>query len=181
MAGGVVLPWSLGREAVETPAGLIGASAALPLFLPRMITSYETRCNYRAWFGHQATDPLRFAVPGYGSDQPMAAAISPGGADRQRANVLIIDRERKRPFLPKLSELLPLPGLRRGVASAFGRSAPAPCLGPISRMITSFIMRSGPGTLMCMSRAPLVSPSIGGAEPCGYGKGGLSSAFRTLL
>jgi hypothetical protein len=79
MAGGVVLPWSLGREAVETPAGLIGASAALPLFLPRMITSYETRCNYRAWFGHQATDPLRFAVPGYGSDQPMAAAISPGG------------------------------------------------------------------------------------------------------
>jgi hypothetical protein len=27
---------------------------------------------------------------------------------RQRPNVLIIDRERKRPFLPELSELLPV-------------------------------------------------------------------------
>ena len=32
-----------------------------------------------------------------------------------------------------------LPGLRRGIAQAFGRTDPCPFLGPISRMITSFI------------------------------------------
>jgi hypothetical protein len=38
-----------------------------------------------------------------------------------------------------------LPGLRRGIAQAFGRTDPCPFLGPISRMITSFAMRESLG------------------------------------
>jgi hypothetical protein len=37
------------------------------------------------------------------------------------------------------------------------------------------------GAFSLSRRAPLASPSIGGAEPCGYGKGGLSSALIRCL
>jgi hypothetical protein len=38
----------------------------------------------------------------------MAAAISPVAPHRQRANVLILDRERQRPFFPEHRELVPV-------------------------------------------------------------------------